>query len=180
MLCDKANPNVGRNREGSLYDTWVVAAAAALASKTLFNSSNAGGKHLCNLTTQGELGEGESFLVKAVYFEFAGTSIADITQIQKFFTATLEVGQQKVIRDQVIVGYPQPGGAFGIEGANGGSANGGQGWNVVHPLEEPILITGKRSIRLFMDLGSGAAPAVVGASGFFMRAHLFGTDMTAG
>jgi hypothetical protein len=173
-------PNGQRMREGTIFDTFEVAATAVPASVVLFDNSSNGGinTHKCNLPQRGELGDGERFLVRNIMLEFIGTSIADISQILKAYTITVEIGQQKVVRDQALTLYPQLSGAWGIEGSNGGSTNGPCGWGSLKPLDEPIEIPGKKTIRVFLNKTGTTVAA--GAGGIFMRVHFYGTDGTAG
>lgn len=184
MQCDSnVLPNVQRWREGSFYDTMVVAPTAAIPANSVLFAGRSGdtvGKHICNLPQMGELGDGESHVVEYIGFEFCGTSIADITQAQKFLHFSLEVAGQRVVKEQPLSNFPFWSGAFGIEGANGGSAMGAQGWYAVRPLRDPIVILGKQQIRATLALGVGAAPAVIAATGFFSRLHLYGQDRTNG
>lgn len=183
--CGINNANAGRYREGSLYDSLAIPAAGALASKTFFNNDNSGGVNLCNLPQKGELGDGESFIVKAVGFEFVGTAVADIYQVQKHMSFTLEIGSIKVIKDQPIANFPIWGSAFGIEGANGASSVGSLGWHSVKQFDTPITILGKQSIRGFLTLGTAPAGAIhalaaISAAGLFCRCHLYGEDRLQG
>lgn len=172
--CGVNNANINRYREGSLYDSYAIAAAGALASKVFFNNDNSGGINLCNLPQKGELGDGESFIVRTVAFEFAGTANADIIQVRKHMSFSLEIAGIKVIRDQPVANFPYWAG----DDAN---SLGARGWNTVKMFDTPINIIGKQSIRGFLNLGTAPAGAIhalaaISASGLFMRCHLFGED----
>lgn len=167
-------------RESSYYDTLVIAAGGAIPAETEFFARNrSAGAHLCNWRMTGEFGRDESFIVKAVLLEAVGTSVTDVSQLQKFCTITAEVAQQKFVNEQPICTFSQPGGAYGIEGANGATTLGVPTWTGVRLLQTPLLIVGGQAVRAYMRLGAGAAPAVIGASGLFLRLHLWGEDYTS-
>jgi hypothetical protein len=175
--CDtNRNPNAQRVKEGSIFDTYVIAGAAPPTSKVdLFNNEkNAAGAHICNLAQKGELGDGETFLVRAIFLEFINTTIADINQLQFASTLSLKIGGDYMFEDQPLSLFGAPGGAYGIEGANGGSSMGPLGWNTVKLLETPIQIMGKRAIRAELKITGAVSNSAAG--GIKVRVHLWGVD----
>jgi hypothetical protein len=175
-----------RPREGALFDTALLATTTAWPdSFVLFQTDrNTVGANLCNLELKGQLGSGESFVVNSIEIETTGMTVADINTLNKFFVFDLEIGGRKEVKDQPISLYPQRGGTFGVEGANGATTNGPTGFHATVPLKRPISIPPQTNIVLTLKKGKGSAvPAALGAApnssaAVFVRFLLAGDDYT--
>ena len=158
MQCTKRNP--------FWYDTWVLAAATAFpASVSLFNQSSvAKGRHLTNNPEGNRLPANHNITVKGLAVFFTEMVKADAHYIAKNFWLDVIVNNSS-IHDGKVMFYPQTGGVYGIEGADGAISNGMPGYSSFIefvPADRFSLRAGE-SFEIKLNNGGAAQNSAAGA-----------------
>ena len=122
-MCNKKQP--------LWWDTYKLAAAAAFPIGTvpLFNQSivQKGGKHLTNNPEGGRLSAGHSMRIKGLQVAYSAMAKADAAYIQQNWVLEI-VYNNSIIFEGQPGDFPQTGGVWGIEGADGAISNGVPSW----------------------------------------------------